>query len=135
MLRKTNIKDNGVSLEFDFPASDYINVKFCAAGIQAEIHAYLYTDGPDLYSFFQNISTPWKNGKEKKSWKSIEGDLQFEATHDGLSHLTLNVFLTNHQSSENEWKVVGNLKIEFGLLFNLANDLKNIFLRDGIKVQ
>lgn len=126
MSSQVFIKNDSGSLVLGPRENDYLSVVFHSDNMKFEIKPYLYNDAQELVLFFQEMSNNWKGWSGVKAWKSVEGDLKFDATHDNLGYIKLKVSLIRNQGEEDESKFVGNLKIELGSLEQLAADVKMI---------
>jgi len=107
--------------------NEYIPVTFESKGIHVHIKPYLYTDENDLIMFFRSLAKDWKGWDGIRLWKSIEGDLQFEVTHDHLGFVNVKLLLIKNQGFESEWSFRGKIQIELGALENIASDVANVF--------
>ncbi len=67
---------------------DYFTATITAEGLKATGQIYAY-GAATLTGFFEELATAWRGWEGAKEWESVEGDLEFAATHDGLGNVTL----------------------------------------------
>lgn len=127
MNSRVAIQSNSTSIEIGPLENDYISIKFHSDGVQVEARPYLYTDGQYLAQFFQALANDWKGWNGGRTWKSIEGDLQFEAFHNMLSDVNLQVTLKKQNDPNCEWEFNGALRIDPGKLEFYAKSIKELF--------
>jgi len=120
------IKNDSGSLILGPRDNDYLSVVFHSENVNFEVKPYLYNDAKDLVLFFQEMANNWTGWNGVKFWKSVEGDLRFDAAHDNLGYVKLKVSLIRNQGEEDESKFVGNLKIELGSLEQVVADVKMV---------
>ena len=82
MSSQVFIKNDSGSLILGPLEHDYLSVSFHSDNLKFEVKPYLYNDAPNLVLFFQEMVNDWKHWSGVKVWKSVEGDLKFDATHD-----------------------------------------------------
>ncbi|MCX6132041.1 MAG: DUF6228 family protein [Proteobacteria bacterium] len=124
MSSQVLIKSDSEFLVLGPRENDYLSVVFHSDYMKFEVKPYLYKDAQELVLFFKEMANNWKGWSGVKAWKSIEGDLKFDAAHDNLGHIKLKISLIRNQGEEDESKFVGNLKIELGSLERLAADVE-----------
>jgi uncharacterized protein DUF6228 len=73
---------------------DYFTATIRAEGLSATRRIYAY-GAATLIGFFEDIAVAWRGWEGEKSWASVEGDLEFAATHDGLGHVSLRARVAN----------------------------------------
>ncbi|MFW7381046.1 MAG: DUF6228 family protein [Oligoflexus sp.] len=127
MLDQVVIHSDKAILEIASNKSEYITVKFSSDGVHVETNPFIHTDGQDLALYFQELADHWNGWDGSRIWKSVEDDLQFDATYDILGYVNLKVSLIKNQGSLSEWKFVGVVRIEVGSLDPYAKSFKSLF--------
>jgi hypothetical protein len=52
-------------------------------------------DDPSLTTYLQRLADDWRGWPGLRKWRTQDGELQLDAHHDGLGHVTLGVTLRN----------------------------------------
>ena len=82
-----------------------------------------YTDAELLVDMFEYIDQSWSGWEGELIWKSIEQDLQFQATSDALGHVKLVISICEHE----HWSFNASVNIECGQLHEISNQIKLFF--------
>lgn len=127
MVNQVVIRSDKAILEIASSTTEYITVKFNSDGVCVETNPFIHTDGLDLALYFQELADHWNGWDGSKIWKSVEGDLQFDATYDMLGNVNLKVALIKNQGSLSEWKFFGAVRIEVGSLDAYAKSFRSLF--------
>ena len=77
-----------------------------------------------LAAFFRRLADDWRGWSDAREWGSIEGDLELEATHDGLGHVALRVRLRNWLDPE--WQCEGVIWLDAGQLESVVREAERI---------
>lgn len=100
------------------------------AGPNLEATATVYDHEPaDLKHFFADLAANWKGWRGQKQWKSLEGELQLDATIDSTGHVKLSVQMRSGPYPF-DWRLSAALLLEAGQLDRIAHTVAS-FLDDG----
>jgi hypothetical protein len=90
--------------------------------------ALAYDDGTWLAAYVRDLADSWTGFEGAKSYGSLEGDLDLEATHDGIGTVELRVNVRD--PSPPEWSFMAVLLLGAGAhLERVAADLERAFGR------
>lgn len=108
---------------------DYIKVSLRSAGLEAASTIFVYGKS-EMADFFQGLADSWRGWTGTQEWSSINHDLEFSCTHDGIGEVTVIATLRPYPPLD-RWKA----SITFALdgasaLERLASDLRAL-LRAG----
>jgi hypothetical protein len=95
-----------------------------------EAHATFRTDGGDgLVEFLHSLAADFRGWTGKRHWGSNYDDLQVEATHDRLGHVTLLFrFRYGPEPWEGYWDLSLPFTVEAGAeMLNLADEFEAFF--------
>lgn len=113
------------TLLFSGIRGDYFTVVL-SGPVNASRDVWAYTDShglADLFEWMASQSKPW-NGSE--GWESIEGELKIYASCTILGAVTFDIEM-KHLGIAEEWRVVTQIKSEFGQLPSLATKARSFF--------
>ncbi len=119
------INSGASKLSLEPKDGDYLQVSFVSDGVLANVTSYLYKDAQDLILFFQDIASTWKGWEGIKMWQSVEGDICFDAIHDAVGYVILNVKMTKQDGFAMGWALNGQIKVELGSLERIAAQVKD----------
>ena len=117
------IGTNNTTLKLSLIDSDYIDIEFRASGNHNQIRSYLYTDGPILASYFRSLIADPKGWDGTKEWQSVEGDVIFRASNNGLGHTTIKTTLLSNVGEDDQSKYEGNVVVDFQVLKEASESL------------
>jgi hypothetical protein len=86
--------------------------------LQAEIRASSFM-APNLGAFFRELSENWRGWEGKKSWATLEGELELSATSDSQGHIRL-AYVVKRPHTDYQWELTGALELEAGQLAAIA---------------
>lgn len=96
-----------------------------ATGPTVEVSVYdIHYD--TLASFFADVASNWRGWAAAKSWYSLEGHLNLDATSDRLGHVFLRARLRSMDIAS-DWDVSATLLLEAGQLDGIAADARKVF--------
>jgi len=90
-------------------------VEISRGGLTAARWVFFFHDAHELVRYFSSLSRHWRGWRGKQEWKSLESDLEIQATHTG-SHVDFVVSLR----SEPFWQA------EISLTAAAGTDLERI---------
>jgi hypothetical protein len=105
-----------------------VHVEIRDVGLSAEVSTTLWVPSAggewDLAAFVQDLADDWHGWRGERTWRSKDGELCLDATHDGRGHVTLGVTLRQTPYGEG-WTARVALEVEAGeQLSGLAQDLR-----------
>jgi hypothetical protein len=68
--------------------------------------------------FLEGLAERWRGWEGTREWEAL--GLKLSARHDGLGHVTLEVFLQGHYARPDSWTVKASLQLDAGALDELA---------------
>jgi Family of unknown function (DUF6228) len=95
-------------------------------GMSAVTSAKLDGDGSDLGAFFQLLADGWRGWEGARTWRSLDGEMEIDARHDGRGHVAIGVTLRYGEPSfaADAWSARVVLAVEGGEeMARLASDL------------
>lgn len=92
--------------------------RFDAPNLSAATQVYLLGGCDGLDKFCRELAEDWRGWEGKRSWKSLEGELELSATSDRLGHVTLEVRLD--EGAPFQWRVYGVISLDAGQLDGIA---------------
>jgi Family of unknown function (DUF6228) len=110
---------------------DYIGIEIRDDTLRVRKKVYLYTDGPSLCDFFQDMASQWRGWEGKKEIESVEGDFRLEARSDGKGHIELRTTIRNNYP-EDKWFVSIPIWLEAGSLEDISKRI-NKYIFSGNK--
>jgi Family of unknown function (DUF6228) len=90
-----------------------------------------YGFGEGLATYFGRIADDWRGWDGPRGWSSLEGEFDFEATHDGLAYMTLRVRVQSGLDTE-DWRAEGTIWIDAGQLERLARAAREFDASAGL---
>jgi hypothetical protein len=102
---------------------DYWLARLDGQGASAQCSVYAYL-GEGIGEFFRSMARDWRGWAGTRSWSSLEGDLEIEATADGLGHTTLLISLTC--DLVRQWRVQGTLVLDAADLERLPGQVATL---------
>jgi Family of unknown function (DUF6228) len=84
----------------------------------------------DLVEFVQSMADDWRGWAGARRWRSLEGRMQIDATHDGAGHVSLNVTLAGPIATplDESWSVHIVIVVDAGeQMSNIATALRGMF--------
>jgi Family of unknown function (DUF6228) len=87
----------------------------------AEVDAVAYDGEHTLGLLFRRLADDWRGWEGERTWRSLEGDFDLAATHDGLGHVALEVRLRSGPYAA-DWLATGTLSLDAGQLDAVARD-------------
>ena len=86
-------------------------------------------DSPPVGDLFAEIATDWRGWEGKRTWSSLEGEIQLSATHDGLGTVALAVEIRSdvHVDAGYLWSANGVLFLDGAHLIGLARQAGDFF--------
>ncbi|GAB3243519.1 DUF6228 family protein [Nocardioides dilutus] len=93
--------------------SQLLTVTLDGPDLRASRQVYEGYDGgfSTLATYFADLAADWRGWKGSRDYRSIEGDLSIEATHDG--HVNLQVLLWE-SSTPGGWRVEAKVRLDAG---------------------
>jgi Family of unknown function (DUF6228) len=83
----------------------------------------VYDDGRGLAPFFRELADAWRGFSGEKTYESLEGQLYFACTHDGIGTVECRVVL--RQPGPSDWRVEAVLEFGAGAhLERIASDVE-----------
>ena len=107
--------------------NEYLEVHYQTKGIEVSIKPYLYTDGVELANFFKSMANEWKGWAGIKTWSSIEGDFELEATNNSINSIDLVFNLRKNVGDDDDCIFKGKIKIELSALDKIAEDIEKLY--------
>jgi hypothetical protein len=102
-------------------------VELAGPGLRAEREVYAYAPLGDFRALFEGMARDWRGWQGERSWTSLEGELHLGCTHDGLGHIAIRVELETENRGPSDWKAVGTIRVEAGVLDALAAAARSFF--------
>ena len=88
---------------------------------------FAYTDAPLITRMFGEAATQWKGWTGRKSWRSVEGDLELHLTCDRAGHVVVSVLISTEDLEAEGWQHHAELALEVGQLDSIARGLGRIW--------
>lgn len=88
---------------------------------------YAYTDAFGVAALFAQAAQEWKGWDGAKVWRSIEGELQLELSHDLRGHVTLRVRIRSDPGGADSWKHEAEIGLDAGQLEAIALGAKALW--------
>jgi hypothetical protein len=104
----------------------YYTAELRCRALQAAVDFY-GDDSPPVGDLFAEIATDWRGWEGKRTWSSLEGEIQLIATHDRLATVALTVEVRSdvHVAAGYLWSATGLLFLDAGALAGLARQAGN----------
>jgi hypothetical protein len=104
---------------------DYCRIELAGSVFSGRLRAY-DTNWAGVAAFFQDLADNWRGWSGAKNWRSLEGQVELQATSDSLGHTSLRVFL-REDALVQDWRVEATLIVEAGQLQALAKAALEFF--------
>jgi uncharacterized protein DUF6228 len=131
-LRLESSRDGGV-FELDQRDGKRWQARLTLPGLRAvtDVDGSGYGFGEGLSMYFRRIADDWRGWDGPRAWSSLEGELDFEATHDGLGYMGLRVRMRGGLYAE-DWGAEGTVWVDAGQLEALARAARSFDSRAGL---
>lgn len=121
---------DGAWFELDGTARpDYYRAELSHGTMQAAVEFYEINVRP-VGDFFAELAATWRGWEGERTWRSLEGEVRFGATHDKLGTVTLTVGLRSDvyvsTGPGHIWSASGLLILDAGGLDGLARQASRL---------
>lgn len=132
VLRLESSRDGGV-FELDQHDGKSWKAALTLPGLRAatQVDGSSYGFGEGLSTYFRRIADDWRGWDGARAWSSLEAELDFEATHDGLGYVELRVRMRGGPYPE-DWRAEGIIWIDAGRLETLARAARSFDSSAGL---
>ena len=125
LLRIASV-NSGHVLELEPDGPEYIAARITGPIVRGSVRAWLYEDASALVEFFESMAAEWQGWITAKTWASIEGELNLEATVDRVGHVTVAIRMRS-VGGPDPWELAVSLDTEAGQLAGLAREARRVF--------
>jgi Family of unknown function (DUF6228) len=131
-LRLESSRDGGV-FELDQGHGKNWQASLTLPGLRAatDVDGSGYGFGEGLSTYFRRIADDWRGWDGPRGWSSLEGEFDFQATHDGLGHVELRVRMRGGLDAD-DWQAEGTIWIDAGQLETLARAARSFDSSAGL---
>ena len=101
----------------------YWNTVLSCGPLNASLRFYELSLG-GLVEYFEALAENWRGWSGERRWKSLEGDVELIAMHDGLGTITQRANLRREAFGQHRWSAGAELLLDAGGLDNLARQAR-----------
>jgi hypothetical protein len=125
LVIRSNVAGHSLTLAPDQP--EYFVATLDCGALRAVLRFYELS-AHTLAHFFRALADDWRGWDGQRSWASLEGDIEFGATHDGLGSVALTVGLrTDRLDGDGGWFARAVLILDAGqALTTIATDAREV---------
>jgi hypothetical protein len=99
-------------------------------GMSAQTSVILAGEEVRLGTFFQRLADDWRGWGGARQWRSLEGQMEIDARHDGRGHVTLGVTLRRARQAyaDDAWSARAVFMVDAGEeMARVASDIHDLF--------